>query len=93
MTKAAASGRSCSSIGDLRSAESEEQEEECANELAHHGDEVIANFVREEAYAWQSKFFLRRVGVRTGHAREGDEVRAGSVDVHDGDARTLERDL
>lgn len=38
----------------MSAGEGKEKEENCANKFAAHGDEVIANVVREEADEWEA---------------------------------------
>lgn len=69
------------SIGDLGGAEGEEQEQECADELANDGDEVVANFVGQPAEASEAVFMVSALAV----LHEGErKAPAWTVEIHVG---------
>ena len=79
----------CSSCGGgirhLCASEGEEEEQEGPAEFSHEGDEVVANFVWQEAEDWDSQFILGFGFVFGGsalHARELQEGFGRSLDVH-----------
>lgn len=71
----------CGSIGDLSGAEGEEQEQECADELANNGDEVVANSIGQPAETSEAVFMVSILAV----LHEGErKAPAWTVEIHVG---------
>ena len=71
-----------SSIGDLRGGEGEEEEEEGTRELSHHGNEVVANSIRQPFEARKAVLVVR-VAFFVLEERQTDTARRW-IDVHGG---------
>ena len=74
-------GITSSGVGDLGSAESEEQKEKGSDELANDCDELVADLVREPTESSEAAFMLVILAVF--HEREG-EAPAWTIEIHDG---------
>lgn len=70
-----------SGVGDLGSAESEEQEKEGSDKLANDCDELVADLVREPTESSEAAFMLVILAVL--HEGEG-KASAWTIEIHDG---------
>jgi hypothetical protein len=69
------------SVGDLGSAEGEEEEEKGSDELANDGNELVADLVREPTESSEAAFMLVVLAIL--HEGEGDAP-AWTIEIHDG---------